>query len=124
MFGLPPDAVSFSLTSHAHPTAIGLHVQITSRKLMTVLAMCLLSSVGSLLFHCSPAAVAGFIVPIHVDTVDAVFLRWSWPHVSEKVIKTAPPPVANLDAAATVVLVVLVVASRPQPAPSSIFRAR
>lgn len=79
------------------------------------------SRVVRLLFICSPSAVAGFIIAVHVNTVDLHSHRLV-SHIlqeSEEVI----PPLTNGDSPTAVVLigsVVRIVASLPHPYPSGV----
>ena len=53
---------------------------------------------------CCPSAVAGFVVSVHVDAVDAVTLR-SLSHVAEKQLERLSPSIADSDSSTSIVFV-------------------
>jgi hypothetical protein len=57
-----------------------------------------------LLRVCRPLAVVGFIIPVHLDTIDRVSGGRLAAHVGQKVLVTVEPSVADLNAAAAVTL--------------------
>src|SRR5258708_12147525 len=72
-----------------------------------------------------PAAVAGFVVAVVLDAVDRVLRRRSRPHVRVERRVVVEPTIAHQDAAASVVLVALVVrieAAFLHRTPDCIFR--
>src|SRR5213078_296340 len=67
------------------------------------------ASIGYLLRRGSPAAVAGFVVAIDVDTVDAVVRGRLASHIGEDRLEAVVPTLADPDATTAIVLVVSVV---------------
>jgi len=63
-------------------------------------------SIVSLLFRCRPFAIAGFIVAVIVDAVNAKSFR-SIAHVIVEVLERIKPPIANLNAPASVSRIIL-----------------
>jgi len=82
------------------------------------------SAIGLLLFWCSPAAVPGLVVAVHVDSIKSLPLR-SLSHVRQEVHEGVPAS-ADADAAAAVVGVMAGtggVAMTPQAFPTEICRS-
>jgi hypothetical protein len=50
-----------------------------------------ISPVPRLLFLCSPAAIAWFVIAVVIYPVQSVFFTWTQPHVSQKHLKNQPP---------------------------------
>jgi len=61
--------------------------------------------ISVLLYACSPVAIIGRVWAIVVTALNSVFLRWSRPHVGEKIRKRLTPAVAHEDSSASVILV-------------------
>ncbi len=59
--------------------------------------------VSSLLALCSPAAVFRGVVSVIVDAVNRVFIRRSFAHVCEEVVKRCLPSIANTNSPAAIV---------------------
>lgn len=57
------------------------------------------------LFSCRPPAILRRVIPVIVDAVNLMAFRLLPPHVLSKRLKAVQPPLAHLDAPASVVLV-------------------
>jgi len=64
----------------------------------------IISFVSALFRTGRPATVAGFVGPIVVNSVDAVFGGGPFPHISQEVLETFQPTVTHSDAPPSVVL--------------------
>lgn len=73
----------------------------------------------------NPAAIIRFVSSVIVDSIDRV-IYWHWTYVSKKIKKVFFPPIANRDAAFTVIFIRVVVwicAASKYFAPAFVFRA-
>ena len=66
------------------------------------------ASVMALRERISPAAVAGFIVPVDIDAIDGIARERFWPHVVHEGRKGVLPFIAHTDASRAVVLVAMI----------------
>lgn len=84
----------------------------------------IVSAVAALCFLVCPPAVAGFVVPVVVDPVEAVLWRWPLTHVSKEVAERGAPPIAYVDAATAIErisLVLLIAAAGDHPGPGFVL---
>lgn len=71
-----------------------------------------------------PSAVIWRVTQIIVDAIDAIFVTWAWPHISEKLLETMPPLVANGDSAPpipTVMRLIRIFTARNHRLPNSML---
>lgn len=95
---LPRHRVGQRDVGQGHTTAHGF--KDVAHVIVTQLGVAL---IAGLLLPCSPTAVAGLVVPIHIYAVDRVALR-PGAHINDKGVNAVSPPLAHLNAAAAVVL--------------------
>ena len=84
-----------------------------------------LALVKTLFFRCGPTTIAGLIVPVVIDAVDAMFGRGAVAHISQEVLEGVTPALADRNPAATVprpVFTLRVCAAIDHMSPRSIFR--
>jgi len=61
------------------------------------------SSIICLFFGCCPSAVAGFVVPVVIGVTVKGSSFWTWPHITQKSLKTIVPLCTHLNSTASVV---------------------
>lgn len=83
-------------------------------------------SISHLLFSGSPSAILRRIRAVIVDSVNAVFRRWTATHIGQEVVERIKPALAESDATdvATGIVALGIKTTGLEVAPSAIFRAR
>ncbi len=92
---------------------------------MATHTLCPWSPIQSLLMARGPATIAGFVVTIIVDAIDAVFRRGSPSHIREKLFKRFTPLHANCNAPSAIIAIRYfagILATTFHAAPRLVFR--